>query len=100
MKIYDLLPVGAENAIPKARLVELTGLPERALRAQVQQERRAGHLILTNCTNGGYYLPDHPCEVFPFVRSMRNRAHEINAVSDAVEMAALKAIGQERLEGF
>ena len=100
MKIYDLLPVGAENAIPKARLVELTGLSERALRAQVQQERREGRLILTDCISGGYYLPAHPCEAFPFVRSMRGRAKEVAAVADAVEMAALEAIGQERLSGW
>lgn len=100
MKIYDLLPVGAENAIPKVHLVELTGLSERALRAQVQQERRAGHLILTDCSNGGYYRPNHPSEAIPFVRSMRGRAKEVAAVADAVELAALEAIGQERLEGF
>ncbi len=48
---------GEGNAITTARLVQLTGCGSvRALRAQVEWERKAGALILA-CQRG-YFLPD------------------------------------------
>ena len=60
MMIFDLLPVGEENAIPKIDLLKVTGLEDRLLRRKVQLERLAGLPILTNCEKGGYYRPADP----------------------------------------
>ena len=53
--IYDLLPVGAENAVSRRQLSAMTGLPDRRLRRQIAEERRSGLLILSSSeSNGGY----------------------------------------------
>lgn len=36
--IYDLLPVGAEYAISRRQLSQITGLPDRRLRRQIAEE--------------------------------------------------------------
>lgn len=100
MKLVDLIPVGAENAIPKSELIKITGLSDRALRLQVSHERRAGYPILTDCTNSGYYLPENEADAVRFVRSMRKRARETAAIADAVERTMAHSAEQEIMEGF
>lgn len=99
MRIFNLIPVGEKNAIPKAELIRLTGLSERSLRLAVHQERRMGNQILTNCDGGGYYLPESTRDVTRFIKSMRHRAAETAAVADALEAALETETGQERMEG-
>lgn len=38
--IYDLLPVGSENAISRRQLMQMTGLADRQLRRRIEKERR------------------------------------------------------------
>lgn len=82
--ISEFLQTGQQNAIPLRHLVQLTGMKSRALRRRIEAERRSGIPILSNCENG-YFLPDSQAEVERFVRSMRSRAREIEAVAAAVE---------------
>lgn len=100
MMIFDLLPVGEENAIPKIDLLNVTGLEDRLLRRKVQLERLAGLPILTNCDKGGYYRPADPAQSLRFVKSMRRRAAETAAVADAVERSVMRDTGQVWLEGW
>lgn len=97
--LIDLIPVGAENAIPKAQLCEITGLDDRALRMLVQRERKSGAQILTTTTSGGYYLPANTQDTVRFIRSMRRRAAETLAVAAAVECSLMNEVGQSRLDG-
>ena len=99
-RIYDLLLTGSENAIPRAELLRITGLDDRAFRRRVQLERLAGFPILTDCATGGYFRPASPSESLRFARSMRRRAFETLAVAEAVELSAMREAGQIRLEGF
>ena len=55
--IYDLLHTGAENGITLRDLCSLTNQDGRAIRKQIEVERRAGIPILADCKNG-YFLPD------------------------------------------
>lgn len=84
-KIKDFLLAGAENAIPRCHLRQLTGLSDRDLRRQIQAARLGGDPILSSTTTGGYYLPADNAELEHFVRSMQSRAKEIEAVAAAVE---------------
>lgn len=84
-KISGFLLAGAENAIPRCHLRQLTGLSDRDLRRQIQDERLSGSPILSSTTTGGYYLPSSETELEHFVRSMQSRAKEIEAVAAAVE---------------
>ena len=57
-KIFNLLPVGEENAVSLKALSAQTGLPERALRSQIVAELEDGSPCLSSCKpHGGYYRP-------------------------------------------
>lgn len=84
IQIADFLLAGAENAIPRRHLLQLTGFSDRELRRRIQDERLAGVPILSD-NQSGYYLPADDGERARFIRSMRGRAQEIQAVAAAVE---------------
>ncbi len=96
--LIDLIPNGASNAITKAQLQKITGLKDRAVRLLIHRARREGKQILTNMETGGYYFPESPQETVYFIRSMRHRALEVQAVADAVERCLLNECGQTHFE--
>lgn len=86
MRVFDLLPVGAECAISRRALATLTGLSDRQLRYKISQERKAGALILSTTEGGGgYYRAASADELRRYVRSMRNRSKETLAAVRAAE---------------
>lgn len=87
MRVFDLLPVGAEYAISRRALVALTGLSDRQLRYKIsQEERKAGALILSTTEGGGgYYRAASADELRRYVRSMRSRSRETLAAVRAAE---------------
>lgn len=97
--ISSLLMHGCENGLHLADLVRLTGWPEREVRRQIQFERKAGHLILSDCEHG-YFLPGEISEVRRFIRSMSRRSSEIATISRAAEDTLARLIGQERVRGW
>ena len=82
--ISSLLMHGADHALPLRQLKQMTGLPGRDLRRQIQRERLADAPILSDNISG-YFLPANDLERQQFVQSMRCRAKEIQAVAAAVE---------------
>lgn len=99
LSISDLLHSGAENGTTLRELVALTGMNERVVRLKIQQERKAGKLILSN-SRDGYFLPASPRDVQRFARSMSRRAAEIASIARAAESALADMSGQECLEGW
>ena len=97
--ISDFLHVGTQNALTLRELVQLTGEDERTLRRRIQQERKAGVLILSDCQHG-YFLPENESDVRRFIRSMSRRSREIAAVSRIAEDTLARLSGQEHLEGW
>lgn len=85
--IENLLLYGWENGQTLKDLVHITQWPERAVRKQIEVERRAGALIISDNAHG-YFLTDDPAEAQRFVRSMKNRAAQIRQTATAVEKAA------------
>lgn len=75
--------------MPLRNLVSLTGLSERAVRKQIERERRAGTMIVSDNLHG-YWLAAGPEEAQRFARSMLARAGEIRKTALAVETAAEK----------
>lgn len=80
-------------------LVAATGLNERVVRLKIQQERRAGKLILSN-NKDGYFLPERPADVQRFARSMSRRAAEIANIARAAETALANLTGQAQIAGW
>ena len=93
MFIYDILPVGRENAIPGKQLAELTGHSStRTLQTSIQKEREAGALILS--CGDGYFRSDDPTEIKQFVRTLQNRAANTYAAASGAERALDELTGQ------
>ena len=99
LHIFELLQTGAENGTTLRELVALTGMNERVVRLEIQRERKAGKLILSN-NRDGYFLPECPEDVRRFARSMSRRATEIASIARAAESALADMTGQECLEGW
>lgn len=72
--IVDLLPVGKENAISTAELVQVTGCSSaKELQQYIALERKAGAVICSS-TTGGYFLPAGHGEIAEFCKALENRA--------------------------
>lgn len=85
--IAGLLLYGPENGQTLRDLVHITQWPERAIRKEIEVERRAGALIMSD-NRSGYYLTNDPAEAKRFARSMLHRSREIARTARAVEKAA------------
>ena len=85
--IENLLLYGSENGQTLRDLVHITQWPERAIRKEIEVERRSGALILSDNRNG-YFLTDDPAEAQRFAHSMLHRSREIARTARAVERAA------------
>ena len=87
IKISDYLGHSQESAVTGRELCALTGLDHRTIRAQIEQERRAGARIVAGY-NSRYWVTDDPAEAQRFARSMRHRAKEILRTARAIERGA------------
>lgn len=87
IKISDYLGHSQESAVTGRELCALTGLDHRTIRAQIEQERRAGALIVAD-NKSGYWVTDDPAEAQRFARSMKHRAKEILRTARAIERGA------------
>lgn len=85
--IYDLLPVGSENAISRRQLMQITGLEDRKLRRKIEKERRAGALILSSSADmgGGYFRPANAEELRRWIAMMEAHANSIATMLRAVK---------------
>jgi len=87
MRIADLLSHGPENGVTLRHLEKMTDMDNRTIRRQIERERRAGALILSDNRNG-YFLAADPAEAQRFACSMQHRAREILWTARAIEGAA------------
>ncbi len=53
--ITDFIPTGRENAVTRVHLREVTGLPDRKVREEIEQARRKGAIIINAQDGAGYY---------------------------------------------
>lgn len=68
-----ILMFGAENAIPRAQLVALTGWPDRELRKNIEKARAEGMVIANDQKGGGYYRPATKEELMRQYQQSRSR---------------------------
>ena len=101
MKVRDSLHYGRENAIPTKILAEALGFQTvRDLQKQVERERSAGAVILTDSHGGGYYLSNDPEELERFTRTLNARARNTIKAAQSAQMALDAATGQTSIEGW
>ena len=87
LRIVGFLSHGPENGVTLRHLEKLVNVPGREIRRQIERERRAGALIISD-NRSGYYLTDDPAEAQRFARSMKHRAREILRTARAIERGA------------
>lgn len=79
--IYELLErmnaVGRENAISRKALASLTGLSDRGVRKQIENERRQSMPILSSTQSGGYYLLDSKVALREYLAEQESRMASI-----------------------
>lgn len=88
MKVYDVLRFGRENAIPSKALAQVLGFQSiRELQKQIERERAAGAVILSDPCGGGYYLSNDPRELRRFIRTMYARAGNTLMAAESAQRA-------------
>lgn len=97
MGVYENLLPGKKNALtPEYLAAKCHFSSVRMLQKAIEQERRAGKVILSSTTPpGGYYLPaaGDTMEIHKFIRTLENRGENtLRALESARELL-------EELEG-
>ena len=101
MKVFDSLHYGKENAIPSKILAKALGFQSvRDLQKQIERERSAGAVILSDPCGGGYYLSNDPAELLRFTRTLNARARNTIKAAQSAQIALDAATGQETMAGW
>ena len=76
MTVFDCLKEGKENAVTRAQLVMLTGMPDRAVRSEIERLRRK-YVILNDQDGCGYYIETDNARIARYIRQEEARAKSI-----------------------
>ena len=99
MKVYDYLHYGKDQAIRTKDLAMALGFKSvRDLQKQIERERAAGYVIISDPCGGGYYLTEDPTELARFARTLNAGAMNTIKAAQSAQMALDAATGQERME--
>lgn len=77
--ITDYIPIGKENAVTRAHLRAVTGLPDRKIREEIEQARRKGAIIINAQDGAGYYQSEDIRDIAKRYRQNERRALSILA---------------------
>ena len=69
--------VGRENVISRKALAGLTGLSDRGVRKQIENERRQSMPILSSTQSRGYYLLDSKVDLKEYLAEQESRMASI-----------------------
>lgn len=101
MRVRDSLHYGRDNAIPSKMLAENLGFQTvRDLQKQIERERAAGAVILSDSHGGGYYLSNDPEELLRFTTTLNARARNTIRAAQSAQRALDAATGQEVIGGW
>lgn len=78
MTVLECLHEGKENAVTREELVMLTGMPDRAVRSEIERLRRE-HVILNDQDGKGYYIETDCNRINRYIRQEEARAKSIFA---------------------
>lgn len=73
--ITDYIPIGKENAVTRAHLRAVTGLPDRKIREEIEQARRKGAIIINAQDGAGYYQSEGIRDIAKQYRQNEHRAY-------------------------
>ena len=76
MTVLDCLNEGKENAVTRKQLMMLTGMPDRAVRSEIERLRQK-YVILNDQDGCGYYIETDKASIARYVRQEESRAKSI-----------------------
>lgn len=86
--VYDSLLFGKESAIPATVLANIHRFSSvRKLQKQIERERAAGAVILSDPHGRGYYRSNDPRELKRFIRTMYARAGNTLRTAESAQRA-------------
>lgn len=101
MRVFGFLHYGRENAIPAKSLAKALGFRSvRDLQKQIERERAAGGVILSDPCGGGYYLSNDPAELRRFTQTLNARAKNTLKAAESAQRALDAATGKESIAGW
>lgn len=99
--VRDSLRLGRAAAIASKPLAEALGFRSvRELQKEVERERSAGAVIISDPCGAGYFLSDDPVELLRFIRTLEARARKTAMAAESARKALDELIGQERMAVF
>ena len=99
MKVYEYLRYGKDQAIRMKDLAKTLGFKSvRDLQKQIERERAAGAVILSDSHGAGYYLSNDPVELRRFTQTLNARATNTLKAAESAQRALDAATGQQRME--
>lgn len=100
-KVYSALSYGVGSAIKSKDLARLLGFKSvRELQKEVEAERAAGFVILSDPCGAGYYRSNDPEELRRFTQTLIARAKNTANAAKSAQMALDAVTGQERVAGW
>ena len=97
--VHEILPVGAENAVPGKHLARCLDLDLRELTKQIERERQAGKPIcaVVSGDDRGYFLAEDPIELALYCKSLDRRLRNIQKTRRAVGATLARMVSQEEI---
>ena len=101
MKVYEYLRYGKDQTIRTKDLAMALGFKSvRDLQKQIERERAAGAVILSDPMGAGYYLSNGPVELRRFTQTLNARAINTLKAAESAQRALDAVTGQQRIEGW
>lgn len=101
MKVYEYLRYGKDQAIRMKDLAKTLGFKSvRDLQKQIERERAAGAVILSDSHGAGYYLSNDPVELRRFTQTLNARATNTLKAAESAQRALDAATGQQHIDGW
>lgn len=82
-QILSLIRAGTLEGVHLSELTKATGLSDRAVRKAIEEIRRAGVIICTDCVHG-YFFPENIRELSSYIRQEQRRG---NSTLDTIATA-------------
>lgn len=98
--IFEILPLGAANAISGSQIAERLGMERRDVTKQIERERQAGAAICAAVSGDdrGYFMAGDPGELALYLRSLDRRIKNVQKTRRALDSTLSMMTGQTEID--
>lgn len=92
--ITEYIPYGRKNSVSRSELQRRTGLPDRTVRALIEDARRKGAHILSSSADKGYWQSNNVDEIKEFLRESDGRIRKTAQTVEALRRYVAEQEGE------